>query len=404
MTIRPTAQPRRWWPHADERLRLTLLYAGLLLLAGGGLIAVMYTLLRHGLYAGITDVIIRGSMTGGEEPAPDTPEPSPRVPREGGGTLDLAGTIEQAFLNRLLTASLIALVIFAALSVLLAWWMAGRVLRPVGAITRTAQRLSATTLHQRIDLDAPPGELKQLADTFDDMLDRIEHLVDSQRRFAANAAHELRTPLAQQRAAAEIGLAGHPDHDQVAYIRRELVDISEHSQHLIAGLLLLATSERGLDRRTPCRIDEIARTVAATLAPQADRLRITLTLDAKPLWAEGDPVLLERLTHNLVSNAIRYNHPGGHVTVRIGDGALTITNTGATIAPDAVPRLFEPFHRSTQRRQAPDEGVGLGLAIVAAIARAHGAQVAADANPHGGLTVQVAFGPTGAAHGSPHDR
>ncbi|MFD9422120.1 MULTISPECIES: HAMP domain-containing sensor histidine kinase [unclassified Streptomyces] len=386
MNTRPQPRLRRRpWPQPGERLRLTLLYTGLLLLAGGGLITLVYVLLLNGLHANISNVVKRGTVT--EKSAPDGP--ATEVVPQDQGAAELASTIEQAALHRLLVVSLIALTAFAAVSVLLAWWMAGRVLRPVAVITDTAQRLSAATLHERIALDAPPGELKRLADTFDSMLDRMEQLVSAQRRFAANAAHELRTPLARQRSAAEIGLAGDPTPAQVAYIRGELVKISEHSQQLIDGLLLLAASERGLERYEPVRVHELAATVANALTAEATKRDVVIDLTADPLHVEGDPVLLEHLVHNLVSNAVRYNTPAGTVTIRTGADCLQVSNTGPIIPPATVPRLFEPFHRMAERRQAPSEGMGLGLSIVAAIARAHGTQAHAEANPDGGLTIKV---------------
>ncbi|MFE0104575.1 sensor histidine kinase [Streptomyces sp. NPDC059009] len=385
-------RPRRLpWPRAGERLRLTALYAGLILLAGGGLIALVYLLLRDSLYGSISDVVRRAPVSHDQAVTTDPVVGCAVTPRRDSSDATFTADLEQTALSRVLTVCLIALAVFAVLSIVLAWWMAGRVLRPVGVITDKARHLSEATLHERIALDAPPGELKRLADTFDDMLGRMEQLVGAQRRFAANAAHELRTPLALQRAAAEIGLAGEPDQEQVAYIRSELIGISEHSQRLIEGLLLLATTERGLERREPVPIDELAATVKATLAPDAASGDVTLDLDAGPLEVEGDPVLLHRLIHNLLGNAVRYNHPGGHVTVRTGPEGLLVSNTGPVVPAETVPHLFEPFHRLAERRQAPGEGVGLGLSIVAAIARAHGARVRAEPNPGGGLTVRVSF-------------
>ncbi|WP_239696705.1 MULTISPECIES: ATP-binding protein [unclassified Streptomyces] len=272
----------------------------------------------------------------------------------------------------------------------LAWWMAGRVLRPVSVITSTARRLSAANLHERIALDAPPGELKQLADTFDGMLDRIEHLVSAQQRFAANAAHELRTSLAVQRAAAEIGLAD-PDPANVLRIRGKLIEVAEDSQQLIEGLLLLSVSDQGLQRRESVAFGDLAETVAAEYADDAWRRGLDLATDTRPLAVDGDPVLLAHLIRNLVGNAVRHNHPDGRVTLSVRDRTVEISNTGPTVPAESVPYLFEPFRRLESRLHSPGEGAGLGLSIVASIARAHAAAVAAHPNPGGGLTVQVSF-------------
>ncbi|MET4923069.1 ATP-binding protein [Streptomyces sp. PSRA5] len=369
-----------------ERGRLTALYATLLLLAGGGLIALVYLLLRQGLYASISGVVARDIKN-----LPD-PQPSraPIIDRPGSAeAMHLTSSIEQAALHRLLLVSLAALTVFALISVGLAWWMAGRVLEPVSVITRTARSLSRTTLHERIALDAPPGELKDLADTFDAMLDRIEQLLSAQSRFAANAAHELRTSVAKQRAAAEIGLAGRPGPEQVAYIRGRLIESSEHSQAMIDGLLLLARSERGLERQQPVALDEVAATVVHRLADELTRNGLTIDLETQPCTIDGDPLLLERLVHNLVSNAIRYNMPGGWVHVRTGPDGLAVANSGPVVPAGSVQGLFEPFRRLNERHQAPGEGAGLGLSIVAAIAQAHERLIDAEPNAGGGLTVSL---------------
>ncbi|MEO3974965.1 ATP-binding protein [Streptomyces sp. CAU 1734] len=300
-----------------------------------------------------------------------------------------------ATLQRLLTVSAIALAVFAALSVVLAWWMAGRVLRPVGLITTTARKLSGENLHQRIDLKAPPGELKQLADTFDQMLGRIEQLVTAQQRFAANAAHELRTPLAVQRALAEIGLADpDPGPERIRWIRRQLIEAADNSEQLIESLLLLAASHGGgLERREPVALGETVASVAAGFGDEARTQGITVKASTDPMTVEGDPVLLTHLVRNLMGNAIRYNHRGGTIGIRAaaGDRSLEITNTGPAVPDEDVPLLFEPFRRLKERRHAAGEGVGLGLSIVTSIARAHGAEATAEANPGGGLTVRVVF-------------
>ncbi|MEC4016815.1 sensor histidine kinase [Streptomyces sp. H27-D2] len=306
-------------------------------------------------------------------------------------TRNASDAAEHAALNSLLTVSGVALLVFALVSVALAWWMAGRVLRPVGVITASARRLSGENLHERIGLKAPPGELKELADTFDAMLGRIEQLVSAQQRFAANAAHELRTPLAVQRAAAEIGLAGEPDPRRVARIRDKLIEVADDSEHLIEGLLLLSVSDQGLQRPMPTALDEIAVTVTDALAQEAAERGLTVETSVRPLTVQGDAVLLDHLVHNLVGNAIRYNHPGGTVWVGVGPYGLEVSNTGPGVPPEAVPHLFEPFRRVRERRHAPGEGAGLGLSIVASIARAHGARATATASPGGGLTVRVAF-------------
>ncbi|MFI5987035.1 ATP-binding protein [Streptomyces sp. NPDC051555] len=404
-----------------ERARLTTLYGSLLVLAGGGLVALLNLLVRQGLFRRInqavttyapafseTQVLRQGraypesatSLPPGAEPLSQDQVAARTVTR------NLSSAAEQAALHELLTVSLIALAVFAALSIWLAWWMSGRVLRPVGVITETARRLSGENLHERIGLDAPPGELKRLADTFDGMLDRMQDLVGAQRRFAANAAHELRTPLAVQRAAAEIGLAGDPDPRKVARIRDKLIGVADSSEHLIESLLLLAVSEEGLEGTETVDLAALAAVELSAVEPSAaersDGARagttgasgLVVQRALAPLLVTGDRLLLGHLVRNLLANAVRHNRPGGRITLRTSaGGVLTVSNTGPVIPPEDVARLLEPFRRRAERRHTAGEGAGLGLSIVASIARAHGAELAAEANPapDGGLTIRVRF-------------
>ncbi|MFF8836206.1 sensor histidine kinase [Streptomyces sp. NPDC015130] len=390
-----------------ERARLTALYGGLLLLAGALLTGVVYFLVKDGLYSSISVAMTTAvpAQRLQDLPAATTPSPlwTPALPATAAPlppgvtpgmaiTRTLSDAAESAALERLLTVSLTVLAAYAGLSVALAWWMAGRVLRPVAVITDTARRLSGENLHERIALDAPPGELKRLADTFDGMLGRMERLVSAQQRFAANAAHELRTPVAVQRAAAEIGLAGDPGPERVARIREKLIEVADASERTIEGLLLLASCDQGLRERRPVAVHEAAAGAVEALSAEAAERGITVSLDARPLTVRGDAVLLDRLAHNLVANAVRHNVPDGRVEVRTGPGGLEVTNTGPVVPPDTVPLLFEPFRRLSARTQAPGEGVGLGLSIVESIARAHDAPATASANAEGGgLTVRVRF-------------
>ncbi|ROV68363.1 HAMP domain-containing sensor histidine kinase [Streptomyces globisporus] len=375
----------------SERTRLAALYGGLLVMAGVLLLAIVYLLVSENVYAGIVTAVAPAVPTarldaGTAAPALPTSDWAQTAVIEPGqyAVAQKVGTAAgDAALSQLLTVSGVSLAVYSALSVALAWWMAGRVLRPVGVITARARRLSGSNLHERIALKAPPGELKELADTFDGMLDRIQQLV------AANAAHELRTPLAVQRAAAEIGLADDPPPEKVAWIRDKLIDTADNSERLIEGLLLLAVSDEGLRRRERVALDETVTTITGALAAEAAERDITVEVAARPVTVEGDAVLLDHLVHNLVANALRHNHPGGTVTVRVGPGGLEVANTGPRVDPATVPLLFEPFRRARARRHAPGEGAGLGLSIVASVARAHGGDVAARANPGGGLTARV---------------
>jgi signal transduction histidine kinase len=294
-------------------------------------------------------------------------------------------------LDRYLTVAVTTLLVLAALSIWIAWWLAGRVLRPVAAMAEAARTMSVTDLSQRIDLDAPPGELKQLADTFDQLLARIDTLVASQQRFVANAAHELRTQLAVQRSAAEIGLAD-PSPERVERIRTMLLEAATENELLLEGLLLLAVTDQGLQRFDSVAVDQLVDTVARELAAAAAQNQVQIDTSLGSLVVVGDSVLLKHLIRNLVVNAITYNDPvGGRVHIATGSDELVITNTGPVIPPEEVSGLFEPFRRLNVRQHRQGEGAGLGLAIVSSIARAHHATVAAEANPPGGLTVRIRF-------------
>ncbi|MFD9418515.1 sensor histidine kinase [Streptomyces goshikiensis] len=408
-----------------ERTRLTVLYGSLLVLAGGGLIALINVLLRNALSSSIRGAVTTAvpgtaferAARQGESAAPAIPAeplpsgaatPSREQLQQWAATRTLSNAVEAATLHELLTVSLIALAVFAVLSIWLAWWMAGRVLRPVGVITETARRLSGENLHERIGLKAPPGELKRLADTFDGMLDRMQDLLGAQRRFAANAAHELRTPLAVQRAAAEIGLAGDPPPERVARIRDKLIGVADSSEHLIESLLLLAVSEEGLESAEPVDLAalaeaELAAAEAERDAPGTGPERLTPVRALAPLTVTGDRTLLGHLVRNLLANAVRHNRPGGRIRLATSaDGVLTVSNTGPVIDPGDVPRLLEPFRRRAERQHTAGEGAGLGLSIVASIARAHGARLRAEANPApgGGLTIRVRFPAAGPGAGT----
>ncbi|MFD3971836.1 sensor histidine kinase [Streptomyces cyaneofuscatus] len=380
----------------SERARLTALYGGLLVLAGVLLMGLVYVLVSDGLYSSVMTAVAPAVPASRLDtasvpmlPSADWAQTTVIQPGQYAVARKVSSAAGDAVLHQLLTVSALSLAVYSALSVALAWWMAGRVLRPVGVITARARRLSGSNLHERIALKAPPGELKELADTFDGMLDRIEQLVAARQRFAANAAHELRTPLAVQRAAAEIGPADDPPPEKVAWIRDKLIDTADSSEQLIEGLLLLAVSDEGLRRRERVGLDATTATVTEALAAEAAERAVTVDVEARPVSVRGDPVLLDHLVHNLVTNALRHNHPGGTVRVRVGPGGLEVANTGPVVDPAALPLLFEPFRRARARRHAPGEGAGLGLSIVASVARAHGGDVGATANPGGGLTARV---------------
>ncbi len=311
-----------------------------------------------------------------------------------------AGSVEAAQRasdsHQLLVDSGIALGIVAVLALLAGWLLAGRMLRPIRTITRKARRISSTSLHERLALDGPQDELKDLADTLDDLLGRLDTAFEAQRQFVANASHELRTPLARQRALIQVALADPQASLATLRAAHERVLASEqHLEQMIEGLLTLTRGQAALERREQVELPVLVS--QALLARESELSR--LDLDVRQLLAAapttGDPRLLERLVANLVDNAIRHNSPGGRIELATGtrdrDAFLSIANTGETIPPEEIQRLFRPFQRLGTARTRHNDGNGLGLAIVEAIANAHDAELSAHPRPGGGLAIEVSF-------------
>ncbi|ANW17077.1 two-component sensor histidine kinase [Streptomyces clavuligerus] len=270
------------------------------------------------------------------------------------------------------------------------WLVAGRLLRPLNRITSTAERIAGRTLHRRIDLDGPPGEVKRLADSFDSMLDRLDQAFAGQDRFIANAAHELKTPLAVGRTLVEVAVARPAAPPELRQLGENLLAVNERHERLIDSLLTLARAESTITGRLPVDLAQIADAVLEQTREGAERQGLTVESALRPAPATGDPVLLEQLVRNLIDNAVKYNRPGGLLRVETGagrDGAhVTVLNTGAEIRSHEIPVLFEPFRRLTDRVGSA-RGSGLGLSIVRAVARTHNGDVTAVPRPGGGLGV-----------------
>jgi signal transduction histidine kinase len=291
--------------------------------------------------------------------------------------------------------ALIALVA-VAVALVVAWWLAGRFLRPLRAMTTTAQEISATNLHRRLSLDGPDDELTELGRTLDDLFGRLQASFASQRHFVANASHELRTPLAGQRTLLQVALAD-PDADaqSLRSTCEEALQLGTQQERLIDALLTLATSERGVERWEPFDLGEIAKSIVLSRQQEAERQGIHIDAALTETAATGDPSLVESLVANLVDNALRHNTTGGWVeistTTRLGWATISVSNTGGVIPPDEVDRLFQPLQRLGDERIRLTDGHGLGLAIVRAIATAHGATLTARSRPEGGLNTEVSF-------------
>jgi len=384
----------------SARLRLTLWYGGLVFLTGALLLAFTFVLVRRSLTdpddlnRAISERIDRQVV----EVGPGERGPDRSIPP--GTNQDFAvaftsvqrGLISEA-LDRLLRQSAVALASMSVASLGVGWVMAGRALRPLKGITATAQRLSQDTLHERISLHGPDDELKELADTFDAMLERLDAAFAGQREFVANASHELRTPLTIIRTELDVTLAdpaaGEPDYRRMA----ETVRVAtERSEQLIDSLLTLARADGRLARE-PVDIAEVVGHALRDAAGLAALRHVTVEERLGDAVVLGERALLERLAANLVENALRHNVDGGWLRAATsrsdGRAVLTVANGGAVLDPHEVRTLFERFRRLDRARSRALGGFGLGLSIVRAVADAHGGTAVLHPLHTGGLAVEV---------------
>jgi signal transduction histidine kinase len=397
-------------PRRTIRLRLAVLYGSLFFLSGAVLLGIIYAGVArtHGVYSqAFPAPVIRTEVRG----APSGISPGGVGGSRGKVELERAlhaaapnGAAVRVFdpgqhgadVRVLAFVSVIALVAMAAISMGLGWLVAGRVLRPLRTITSAAREISATDLHRRLALAGPDDEFKELGDTFDELLGRLEASFRAQRQFVANASHELRTPLARLKTLAQVALADpnasveslRAAHDRVLASEQQL-------EQLIDALLSLARGERGLDRRQPVDLAALAGDVLDERTGEIQRRGLRLHTALNPARVQGDPQLLERLVANLIDNAIRHNTAGGRIDVATattaGTAILSVVNDGLVIPAEELERLQAPFERLGAARTSPDDGHGLGLSIVHAIASAHETQLGVSSRPEGGLAVEVRF-------------
>jgi signal transduction histidine kinase len=442
VTLRAGTARVAFWlrhPRTTVRWRLTLLYGGLFLACGAGLLAITYTLVAHATLTSNAQFIKRAQiLTGGPThfagPGDTAPFPGPgsnvmRTVAVGGAryafgrrtnvvngppqlppglkrllrsktgqqvAVTLGAQQRISDLHQLVEESSIALAIMALISAGLGWLVAGRVLAPLRTMTATTQQISEASLDRRLALQGPRDELRQLADTIDGLLGRLEGAFNAQRRFVANASHELRTPLTAARALLEMVLTD--PHATVKTFRvtcEQVLEESAQQEQLIDALLALAQGQRGVERRETIDLAALTAEVLQAHEREAATRRLAVQASLEPVAISGDRRLLARLLSNLLENAIRHNTAGGHirvvVTPRAGLAELAIENSGPAIPGEEVQRLLQPFQRLAADRVGHSDGLGLGLSIVAAIADAHQAMLDVNPGSEGGLRIEVRF-------------
>ena len=409
---------RRFLPRRITlRARLTLVYGGLFFAGGVVLLGVTYALLTQQLDR-TGPKLVAGSKTDTSTPSAQPTGPTHterKLVSVGGSTppadLDNLDNLEkwmgaeserlrQVATNSLLTQGGFALLVVGGAAAGFGWLITGRVLAPLHRVTDTAHRIASAPgadrgLHERIALRGPDDEVKDLADTFDTMVERLDRSFDGQRRFVANASHELRTPLTLGRALVEVAMHRKTASEDVRQLGENLLEINTRHERLITGLLLLARSENEIAERLPVDLADVVTHVTGQAAAEAQQAGVTVREKAEEAPVLGDALLLERLVHNLVENGIRHN-TGDQGWVEVvsrtnedGRVEVEVTNSGPTVPPYEIPSLFEPFRRLGADRVLNFRGAGLGLSIVRSIARAHGGEVAARPREDGGLTVTV---------------
>jgi len=432
--LRPRRGLPRWLrlPRRTARLRLTVLYGAAFLVCGAAVLAVVTYLAfghtpRVGSGNGAPTATFNGRVPAaavrqqGSDDIVPLPIPAADVQRAGSydvvsvrlPTVSRAPVITAAERAQLLSDAQVrvnyderqiliicagALAVIAVAAAGIGWLIAGRVLRPLSTITAAARRIAASSLHERLALHGPDDELKELADTLDNLFARLEASFDAQRRFAANASHELRTPLTRERTLLQVTLAD-PASTAAAWrdVGRELLASNTEQERLIEALLALASSEAGTVEREHLDLAAITSAALAAARPAIGRLGLRVQTAIKPAALDADPLLVQQLVTNLIDNAARHNVAGGDIEVATATSdagaVLSVANSGPVIAAADVDRLFQPFQRIGPRPARRDGGHGLGLSIVRAIAAAHAATITARPRPGGGLAIDVTFPP-----------
>jgi hypothetical protein len=364
-------------PARSVRLRLTALYAGLFLLSGAALLGLTYLLVLHATAGGFVV----------------TPTGTAATPS---GARGVTATSHGIDLHQLLVQSGIALAIMSVASAGLGWVVAGRVLAPLRTMTTSTRRISEHNLHDRLDVQGPDDELKELADTIDGLLERLEAAFDAQRRFVANASHELRTPMAGMRASLDVAMAkpgSLPPH--ILTLADRLRQGFDHLDRLLESFLALARAQQAevADEGT-LALGELASAAITRHAAAISDLRLAVDQhECSEGRVIGSETLLSRMVENVIANAVNHNQPGGWIRINSDihgrEASLVVENGGEILAQEDVDALAQPFRRLGADRTGSENGTGLGLSIVAAIAQAHGGTLKLHALSDGGLRVAI---------------
>jgi len=345
-------------PGLSVRLKLTLSYAGFLMLAGAVLLAAGYFSLSRGVHPGVIFIV-----------------------RSHADLLNSFAPIAAIVLTFLLVFGLVG-----------GWILAGRMLAPLARITDATRTAATGSLSHRIELEGRQDEFRELADSFDAMLARLEAHVAEQQRFAANASHELRTPLAITQTLLDV--ARNDPNRNGGELDDRLRVVNDRAIELTEALLLLSRADQRSFASEPVDLSLIAEEATETLLPLAETHGVTIETSGDITPTVGSHALLLQMTTNLVHNAIVHNlpeHGAVQVSTAIGPESvvLTVENTGDELSPQLVSTLTEPFRRGTQRIRTDHAGVGLGLAIVKSITQAHDGTLTLTPRIAGGLGVTV---------------
>ncbi len=379
-------------PAPTIRLRLTVLYGLVFLVTGAVLLTIGYAVVRHNLGE-------RGNLRADlQKLGLATPPGAPFFGRLGFAPGSPEASVAEAVrsrlrsdaLHRLVFEYVLALAAMTMVSVAAGWLLAGRALRPLRDITATARRVSGENLGERIGLVGPADELKELADTFDGMLARLDAAFASQRHFVANASHELRTPLAIMRTEVDVALADPGASARELHAMGEGVrETVDRCERLIESLLVLARSEAATGGEDAVDLAALAADCITDVRARAQDAEVEVRAELAAAWTRGEPALLERMIANLIDNGLRHNERHGYLSMATEADRetvrLSVRNGGAVIRPDDAATLTEPFRRLDRSYG----GFGLGLSIVRSVAEAHGGSIAVRAPESGGLEVHV---------------